>query len=413
MPRHKKGTVPSYRHHKARNLAVVTIDGKDFYLGPYGSRESHRRYEALVRSWREREDRPEPDNQPIVVTGRPSINDLILVYLEYAEKHYRPNNGRNSEAGCVDDALKVVQECGYGEELAESFRPKDLKKVREAMIAKDWSRGYVNHQVIRIKRMFAYAVEEDLIPGSVYHGLIAVKGLRKGTPGIRESAKVKPVPFPHIKAVLKVAPRIMRAMLFFAWRTGARPGEICALKPIFLDRSHDVWLYRVPPHANKTDVHDQERTIYLAPKAQKILAPWLEGIGVDEHLFSPVRENLLRQLARAEARQTKPTPSEIRRKKERKMRVPKIRKCDRYSPSSFRQAVARLCEKAGVPAWSPNRLRHNAATLFRKNYGLESARILLGHRKMNTTEIYAEADLESAKQAILGAPKKGDRHAQR
>ena len=25
---------PSYRHHKARNCAVVTIDGKNHYLGP-------------------------------------------------------------------------------------------------------------------------------------------------------------------------------------------------------------------------------------------------------------------------------------------------------------------------------------------------------------------------------------------
>lgn len=91
--------------------------------------------------------------------------------------------------------------------------------------------------------------------------------------------------------------------------------------------------------------------------------------------------------------------------------APKIRRRDRYTPGAFRQAVTRLCEKAGVPSWSPNRLRHNAATNFRKKYGLELARILLGHRKMNTTEIYAEADLESARQAILGLRTKGDRHA--
>jgi len=38
MP-HKNG-IPSYRLHKARNCAVVTIDGKNFYLGPYDSPES-------------------------------------------------------------------------------------------------------------------------------------------------------------------------------------------------------------------------------------------------------------------------------------------------------------------------------------------------------------------------------------
>jgi len=61
--------------------------------------------------------------------------------------------------------------------------------------------------------------------------------------------------------------------------------------------------------------------------------------------------------------------------------------------------VKRLCKAAGVPFWTPNRLRHNAATRFRKKCGLETARIILGHRKMNTTEIYAEADQQKARRA--------------
>ena len=34
MSRSRKGALPSYRHHKACNCAVVTIDGHDHYLGP-------------------------------------------------------------------------------------------------------------------------------------------------------------------------------------------------------------------------------------------------------------------------------------------------------------------------------------------------------------------------------------------
>ncbi len=40
--------VPKYRHHKARNVAVVTIDGKDHFLGTYNSTESHQRYHRLL-----------------------------------------------------------------------------------------------------------------------------------------------------------------------------------------------------------------------------------------------------------------------------------------------------------------------------------------------------------------------------
>ena len=31
----KRRKVPSYRKHKATGLAVVTLSGNDFYLGPY------------------------------------------------------------------------------------------------------------------------------------------------------------------------------------------------------------------------------------------------------------------------------------------------------------------------------------------------------------------------------------------
>ena len=393
MPRTKKGSLPTYRLHKARGLAVVTIDGHDYYLGPFGSPSSKQKYTALLRAWQERQERlPEYLPTPLEPNDRTTINELILAYLTHVGAHYKPNHGRNKEAGCVDDALKIVQACGYGREPADSFRPKDLKKVREAMIARDWSRSYVNHQITRIKRMFGYAVEEDLIPGSVFHALKAVKGLRKGTPGVREARKVKPVPVGHLKPVLAQAHKLLKAMLRVAYWTGARPGEVCALKPCYLDTSGKVWVYRVPAEANKTDHHDQERKIFIGPRAQKVLRPFLEGQDPDQYLFSPVREQQLRQQARSEARKTPRTPSEIKRFEEKKTRIPKIRKRDHYDPAAFRQAVIRLCDAVNVPRWTPNRLRHNAATRFRKKYGVEIARILLGHRKLNTTEVYAERD---------------------
>lgn len=50
MARRKAGSVPSHRHHKARNGAVVTLDGNDRYLGPYASRESRDAYDRLIAS---------------------------------------------------------------------------------------------------------------------------------------------------------------------------------------------------------------------------------------------------------------------------------------------------------------------------------------------------------------------------
>ncbi len=50
MPRPSK--VPNYTHHKASGQAVVRIQGKDHYLGLYGSDASHEAYQRLIAQWR-------------------------------------------------------------------------------------------------------------------------------------------------------------------------------------------------------------------------------------------------------------------------------------------------------------------------------------------------------------------------
>ena len=63
-----------------------------------------------------------------------------------------------------------------------------------------------------------------------------------------------------------------------------------------------------------------------------------------------------------------------------------------YSSTSYNTAVRRACGHAGVPAWHPHQLRHNAGTDIRATMGLEAAQVYLGHSHAETTEIYAERD---------------------
>ena len=65
-------------------------------------------------------------------------------------------------------------------------------------------------------------------------------------------------------------------------------------------------------------------------------------------------------------------------------------------PSPIGQAIARACKRAGVPRWHPHQLRHNAATWLRKEFGLDVARVILGHSSPVVTEVYAEMDREKA-----------------
>ena len=61
---------------------------------------------------------------------------------------------------------------------------------------------------------------------------------------------------------------------------------------------------------------------------------------------------------------------------------------------------ATACKAAGVPQWSPHRLRHSAATELRKRYGLDTARVILGHACPQITDMYAQLDAEQAIDAI-------------
>ena len=72
-----------------------------------------------------------------------------------------------------------------------------------------------------------------------------------------------------------------------------------------------------------------------------------------------------------------------------------------YTVESYRRSITRACDAAGVPTWSPNRLRHNAGTRLRREYGIDVAQTILGHRLgSSVTEVYAEANQRRAREVV-------------
>jgi hypothetical protein len=80
MPR-KPGKVPSYCLHKASGQAVVHIDRRAIYLGPYGSDASHQAYQRQIAEWRAKVSDP--------ASGRDKRNALIHAPLTISEALYR------------------------------------------------------------------------------------------------------------------------------------------------------------------------------------------------------------------------------------------------------------------------------------------------------------------------------------
>ena len=226
--------VPGYRHHKASGCAVVTLDGRTHYLGPWGSRESRVEYDRLVAEWLANcRNRPTTETPTVDLT----VVELAAAYWRHAKEYYRLPDGRISqELGNIKDALRPLKKL-YGHTLASKFGPLALKTVRKAMVDADLCRTTINRRVGRIKRLFKWAVGNEMIPAQVFHGLIAVEGLRAGRENVREPVPVKPVHDDHVQAVLSHVSSPIRAMIETQRLSGCRPGEVCRIRGAEIDRS--------------------------------------------------------------------------------------------------------------------------------------------------------------------------------
>jgi integrase len=70
---------------------------------------------------------------------------------------------------------------------------------------------------------------------------------------------------------------------------------------------------------------------------------------------------------------------------------------ERYTTRSYRRAIERACDAAGVPRFSPHQLRHLAAHRIRAKHGIDGARAMLGHSLASVTERYSrEVDRQTA-----------------
>ena len=175
------------------------------------------------------------------------------------------------------------------------------------------------------------------------------------------------------------------------WHTGMRSEAICGLTTAALDTTGPIWLYR--PGGHKTEHHGRDSVIALGPQAQAVIRPWLRT-DLDAPLFQPaeaVAELRARQVAERQARGGTGN---------HKNRIQKPRRPagSAYTTDSYRRAVHRGCEAAGIELWSPHRIRHSFATRVRRQFGLDAARAALGHSDANVTLDYAELDLAKARE---------------
>lgn len=435
-PRRRFRKQPAYRLHKRSGLAVVTLNGRDVYLGKHGSPESQAEYDRLIAEWRQQG----PQVVAVRVPGPPpaqTVAEIIRAFWKHATTYYRKADGTpTSEATQIKMSLRVLRHA-FGDLPVGEFGPVKFKAVRELMIRgyrhpkfgdqQPLSRRVINHRMERVRRMFRWAAEHEMAPPSIWQALAAVPGLQAGRSDARETEPVQPVELADVDACRPFLSRQVVGMIDLQLLTGARPGEICVMRGCDIDMSGATWIYR--PASHKNTHRNQKRHVLIGPKAQEVLRPFLKA-DASAYLFSP-REVVEEQRA---ARRVN-----LKRKQKPRKRNPKRRPGERYNVGAYWLAIVNACERAfPLPAeldrrilpdgqretrsewkarltpaehaavkewrrthsWHPHQLRHTAATQLRKTHGIEAARIILGHKTAFTTEIYAEVDQAKAAEVI-------------
>lgn len=349
---------PKLRRHTTRNLAFVEYRKKRYYLGPWKSEiatDAYRDFIAKVFS--------APVDRPVPAVR--TIAGIVKLYLdEIALNH---GIGPRSKYAAAKLALKALT-ADHATDLIESFGPLKLKHLQKKIATEKVTRRYANQTIKQIKAMFRWAATEELIPGDLWHSLLAVRNLRAGESKARESVKKQPVTDAQIDGTIKYVTPMVKTMVNFQRLVGCRSGSLVLAKPSQFDRSGNIWLWR-PPH--KTQRLGHELIVPIGPKAQAVILPLLRMCKPDAFIFTP----------RKSAANKRYRP--------------------RYTPNTYGRSVGNAAIKAGVARWSPHQLRHARGHEIRKVYGVEAVQACLGHRSVSMAEHYSDQRTDLAIRVAL------------
>ena len=351
MPR-KKNVTPSYLLHSS-GQARTRINGRDFMLGEFGSEESRRRFGQLIAQHAGGVSLdPFASNRgksSTIQNAGLTVNELCLTFMRFAAGHYVKSGKPTSEVCCLKLAITPLVEL-YGHTAVDDFGPLALKAIRATLVEKGWVRNSVNRAVGRIRHVFKWGVECELVAPTTLQKLQAIAPLLSGRTEAKDNAPRTAVADSDIQAVQEIVSPLVKDLIELQRLIGARSGELLSLTTGMIDRSGPVWLAKLANHKNIH--HGQVRTLAIGPKSQLILTKYL--------LANPSRPLF-----------------GIRR-------------------DAYCRAIVRACDRLEISRWVPHQLRHTAADNVRSLFGLEHTQAVLGHAKADMSEHYAKISTAKA-----------------
>ena len=373
MPRLR---IPSYRCFKPKGLGQVVIDGQR-QLPPDASASPNpvAEYNRLIQEWLARGDSSvsNPD-------GDDDLTSTIWFSRSGGMRNALPPAGKPSkELANFRDTFRPVRRL-YGGPCRE-FSPLKLKALRKVLIESGLSRNTINQRIGRIVHVFKSGASEELVPASIHQAAKTVSGLQKGR--TRPRKRTRPTRSRCARGCIRpFVPRQMWAMIELQRLTGMRSGEVVMMRTADLDRSGKSG---PTPRITRCFTGAESGESSSARPLNRLEAVAQGRAGRVPVLPRRGKRRAIRGNAGGEKDPHSALPVGPEGRNETSTR-------HHYTTRTYYHAVASACNRANVPSWHPNQLRHNAATRLRKDFGLDVARVILGHSSPAVTEVYAEVD---------------------
>lgn len=356
--RRPNGQPPDLCFYKPRQAACVYLNGTRRLLGPWGSAEAKAAYAQVVADW-------QAANRSRLFTpsGRAvSVADWIAAFISHAEVYYRgPDQLQTDEVRGFRNALAPL--LAFDNRPVDDLAFEDIVAIRDAWVAADLERGYVNKQIGRIKRALRWGKRERLVSASVIADIDDVPLLPKGRSVAREKQPITPADLRAVHATLRLLPRSYRDAVMVQLRCGARPGEVCRMHVSEIhEREVEVGgeVLAIPPGCwafvpsrHKTKWRGKVVVYVIGPKLQRRLRPLLARGG---YLFPGKRS-------------------------------------PHFARNRYTTDIGEAAKRVGAEAWSPRMLRHNFLTRRKRKASRERARAAVMHTSATMTDNYIERDL--------------------
>ncbi len=107
MPSKFATRVPSYRLHKASGQAVVTINGRDLYLGKWNTAAGKAEYDRVIAEYL-------ANGRQLKSEDEKTFEYVTDAYLVFAQQYYRKNETVTREFDCISEAFHAANGWLFG-----------------------------------------------------------------------------------------------------------------------------------------------------------------------------------------------------------------------------------------------------------------------------------------------------------